>query len=56
MPAAFLAQTLLETWRSGDRARLHAELERVGMTPETGLATIDSERVELLKLKERWDA
>ncbi|HEY4085592.1 MAG TPA: hypothetical protein VGM43_06615 [Bryobacteraceae bacterium] len=45
-PAAVLAKSLLDVWLSGDRARLHQELDRVSLI--LGDEDVD-DRVELLK-------
>jgi hypothetical protein len=45
-PAAVLAKSLLDVWLSGDRARLHQELDRVSLI--AGDEDVD-DRVELLK-------
>jgi len=48
-PAAVLAKSLLDVWLSGDRARLHQELDRVSrvsLIPNDGN---EDDRVELLK-------
>jgi hypothetical protein len=41
-----LAKSLLDVWLSGDRARLHRELDRVSLIPGE---EEENERVELLK-------
>lgn len=50
-PAAVLAKSLLDVWLSGDRARLHQELDRVSLISCNEMPGDEDadDRVELLK-------